>query len=214
MASDSSLLDEVPHDSSILEHAAPSSAPSSLPQTLGVELPSFILQNTGHFTANLNSDQLAQLQALLVSLQTMLAFQASTSISQPSLQATLASFVPNPPLHIPSTFPSLSFSSSLSGMELLTDRHLHYPKYKICSTKHLLRWLLPRQSIPGLGTSCSTIHFANNTLTPRFLVISPIWSLVLTMALLILKNILRDIFLRCTYTMSLIAPVVVYSLAL
>lgn len=58
MASDSSSLDDVPHDSLILTNTALSSAPF-LPQTLGAELPSFILQNSGPSAANLNLDQLA-----------------------------------------------------------------------------------------------------------------------------------------------------------
>lgn len=106
MAYDSSLL--------TLQNATMPSAPYSLLQTLGVGLPSFTFQHIGSTVANLNSDQIAQLQTLLVSLHTILAFQASASVPHPFPQATPASFVPNPPLYIPSTFPSPSFPSSFA----------------------------------------------------------------------------------------------------
>lgn len=53
-------------------------------QTMGGGLPSFMLSNTGFTMVNLTPDQIAQLQTLLFSLQTVLAFQASASVCQPS----------------------------------------------------------------------------------------------------------------------------------
>lgn len=100
----------------------------------GVRRPSphsFMIPNIGPTMVNLTPDQIAQLHSLLVSLQTMLAFQASALVSQPSPQAIPVTFVLNPLQYIPSTFPSPSFPSNLlSKKEPLISKHLPCPRQK------------------------------------------------------------------------------------
>lgn len=92
------------------------------------KLPSFMSPNTGSTIVNLIPDQIAQLQTLLVSMQIMLAFQASASVSQPSPQAIPVSSVPNLLQYIPTTFLSPSFPLSFAfGNGTSHRRHLNAP---------------------------------------------------------------------------------------